>query len=338
MDMKAWLQELHAAKKKKAMPILSFPSHALLGVSVGKIIADSELQAEGMRVIAERTNAYAAVSFMDLSVEAECFGAKVHFSEHEVPTILGRVLETPEDAENLQVPEVGAARSGIYIQAIEKAVARIHDRPVLAGMIGPFSLAARLLDVSEAMMYCYDEPEMMETVLDKVTEFLVAYARAYKQAGSHGIVIAEPVAGMLSPSLAEEFSTPYVKKIVDAVQDDGFIVVYHNCGNNVLKMVDAIVSTGAAAYHYGNAIDLSEMLKKMPSDVLVMGNVDPAGTLCDGTVDKVRRETQVLMEKCCAYANFIPSSGCDMPPLTPWENIEAFFDTVDEFGGNSSCV
>ena len=126
-----------------------------------------------------------------------------------------------------------------------------------------------------------------------------------------------------------------MKKIVDAVQDDEFIVVYHNCGNNVLKMVDAIVSTGAAAYHYGNAIDLLEMLKKMPSNLLVMGNIDPAATLCDGSVEKVKRETQELLEKCSSYANFIPSSGCDMPPLTPWENILAFFETVDEFGGKA---
>ena len=335
MDMKTWLNELHMAKKKKALPILSFPSVSLLDVSVRDLIANSELQAEGMRLIAEKTNAYAAVSFMDLSVEAECFGATVHFSDDEVPTIIGRLIETPEEANKLSVPEVGAARSGVYVEAIKKAVEYIQDRPVLAGMIGPFSLAARLLDVSEAMVYCYDEPEMVETVLEKVTEFLVAYAKAYKAVGAHGIVIAEPVAGMLSPALEEDFSAPYVKKIVDAVQDDNFIVVYHNCGNNVLRMTDSLLSTGAAAYHYGNAIDMLEMMRKMPSDVLVMGNVDPAGTLREGTVEKVKKETQELLEKCNVYPNFIPSSGCDIPPHTPWENIEAFFETVDKFGENS---
>ena len=330
--VKAWLDDLHTSNKKKALPILSFPSVSLLGCSVRELIANSELQAEGMRLIAQKTNAYASVSFMDLSVEAECFGAKVHFSEDEVPTVVGRLLQSPKDVEDLQVPSVGSARSGIYVDAIKKAVERIHDRAILAGMIGPFSLAARLLDVSEAMMYCYDEPEMMERVLDKVTTFLIEYAKAYKAVGAHGVVIAEPVAGMLSPSLEEEFSSPYVKKIVDAVQDDNFIVVYHNCGNNVLKMTESIISTGAKAYHYGNAIDMQEMMEKMPSNVLVMGNVDPAGTLKDGTCEKVRAETLELMQKCSKYKNFIPSSGCDIPPLTPWENIQAFFETVDGFG------
>ena len=333
-DMKAWLLELHSTSKKKALPILSFPSVSLLGVSVRELIANSELQAEGMRLIAEKTNALAAVSFMDLSVEAECFGSTIHFSDEEVPTVIGRLLEEPEDAEKLCVPTVGSARSGIYVEAIKKAVERIHDRPVLAGMIGPFSLAARLMDVSEAMVYCYDEPEMVETVMEKVTEFLVAYAKAYKAAGAHGVVIAEPVAGMLSPALEEEFSAPYVKKIVDAVQDDSFIVVYHNCGNNVLRMTESILTTGAVAYHFGNAIDMEEMMKKMPSNVLVMGNVDPAGTLREGTVEKVQAETLDLLKKCSSYMNFIPSTGCDVPPLTPWENINAFFDTVASFQEN----
>ena len=334
-NMKSWMQDLYTADKKKALPILSFPCVSLLGISVRDLIADSDLQAKGMKLIADRTDALASVSFMDLSVEAECFGSTVHFADDEVPTIIGRVIETPEDADDLTVPTVGCARSGIYIDAIKKAVALIQDRPVLAGMIGPFSLAARLMDVSEAMVYCYDEPEMVETVLEKVTKFLVEYAKAYKAAGAHGVVIAEPVAGMLSPSLEEEFSAPYVKKIVDAVQDDDFIVVYHNCGNNVLRMTESILTTGAAAYHYGNAIDMAEMMKKMPSDVLVMGNVDPAGTLKEGTVEKVKTETLALLEKCGGYPNFIPSSGCDIPPPTPWENIDAFFETVKKFGENS---
>jgi len=45
----------------------------------------------------------------------------------------------------------------------------------------------------------------------------------------------------------------------------------------------------------------------------------------------VRQTTLDIMEKCCQYDNFVISSGCDIPPLTPWENIDAFFAAVDEF-------
>jgi uroporphyrinogen decarboxylase len=311
--------------------MLSFPCVGLMDISVKQLIADADTQARGMQLIAEKTNAAASVSLMDLSVEAECFGATVRFSEDEVPTVTGRLVCDIDEAEALAVPEVGAARSGIYIEAIEKALMLIQDRPVFAGMIGPFSLGARLLDVSEIMMDCYDDPDMVHTVLEKATEFLIAYGSAYKAAGAHGIIMAEPVAGLLSPSLEEEFAAPYVKKIVDALQDDRFLIIYHNCGGNVLSMTDSILSSGAAAYHFGNAIDMKTMIDKLPADTVVMGNIDPAGVLCFGTPESVRKETQELLESCAKYPNFIVSSGCDIPPKTPWENVEAFFDTVEKF-------
>ncbi|MBP3375505.1 MAG: uroporphyrinogen decarboxylase family protein [Clostridia bacterium] len=330
-NMKEWIEGLKGEHKKKAMPILSFPCVSLLGVSVRELISDSELQAEGMKAIALRTNAAAAVSFMDLSLEAECFGAKVVVSDDEVPTVKGRIVSDMDEAEALVVPRVGSGRTDIYIDAIKKATKMITDRPVLAGMIGPFSLAARLLDVTEIMVDCYDDPDMVHTVLEKVTEFLIEYAKAYKAAGANGIVMAEPVSGLLSPSLEEEFSSPYVKRVIDAIQDDDFILIYHNCGGNTPRMVSSFLSFGAAAYHFGNAVDMAEMLEKMPSDVVVMGNVDPAGVLRMGDKATVRQTTLDIMEKCCQYDNFVISSGCDIPPLTPWENIDAFFAAVDEF-------
>ena len=327
--MKQWLADMITADRKIALPILSFPSVSLLGITVRELISDSERQAAGMKLVADRVKAAASVSLMDLSVEAECFGATIRVSDDEVPTVVGRLIHDEEEAEALEVPAVGAARSGLYVDAIRRAVPLITDRPVLAGIIGPFSLAARLLDVTEIMMDCYDEPDMVHTVLDKATTFLVEYAKAYKAAGADGIMMAEPVAGLLSPALEEEFSSPYVKRIVDAVQDDEFVVIYHNCGDNTPRMTESILSTGAAAYHFGNSIDMADMMGRMPADVVVMGNVDPAGVLRQGTPETVRQATLDVMSRCCAYPNFVISSGCDIPPATPWENLDAFFEAVE---------
>ena len=330
--MDLWISEMKEAQKKKAMPILSFPCVSILECTVKDLISDSERQANGMKAIADRTDAAASVSFMDLSVEAEAFGATVCLFDNEVPTIKGRLINHIDEAKALAVPLVGSGRTQIYIDAIKKATAQINDRPVFAGMIGPFSLAARLFDVSEIMMDCYDDPDMVHLVLEKATRFLIDYAKAYKEAGANGIMMAEPVAGLLSPALEEEFSSPYVKQIVDALQNEEFIVIYHNCGDNVPKMMKSILSTGAAAYHFGNVVDMeNDIIAQVPEDTLVMGNIDPVGVLKNGTPESVREATLSLLERCAKYPNFVLSSGCDMPPMTPLENIDAFFNTVDEF-------
>ena len=334
-DMKQWVADTIAAPVKKPMPVLSFPAVQLMGITVRDLISSSEHQAQGMQLVAQRVDSAAAVSLMDLSVEAECFGSEIRVSDDEVPTVIGSIVTDEDEADALAVPEVGAGRTGLYIEAISKAAQAITDRPVFAGVIGPYSLAGRLLDVSEAMVLCYEEPDMVHAVMEKTTAFLIDYCKAYKAAGANGVVMAEPLTGMLSPNLAEEFSHPYVERIVDAVQDDSFAVIYHNCGNNVVLMADAIFGLGAMGYHFGNAIRLADMLPHAPADRLVLGNVDPAGQLRNGTPESIRAATLQVMEDCSRWPNFVPSTGCDVPPMSSWETIDAFFSAVAEFQGRS---
>lgn len=330
-DMKAWLEQLRAAPVKKALPVLSFPAVQRMGITVRQLIGSAEAQARAMELVARHTDAAASVSLMDLSVEAECFGSRIRVFDDEVPTVVGSLVTDGAEAEALAVPPVGAGRTGLCVEAIRLAARQITDRPVLAGAIGPFSLAARLMDVTEAMLYCYDEPEMVHTLLDKVTRFITGYCLAFKEAGANGVVIAEPVAGLLSPALEAEFSGPYVKRIVEAVQDDSFLVIYHNCGGAVIRQIDSILATGAAAYHFGNAIDMAEMMAHIPAGTVAMGNIDPAGQFRNGTPASIREATLKVMEACCRYPNFVISSGCDIPPQARWENIDAFFAAVAEF-------
>ena len=328
--MDEWLKQIRIKKNKRAMPVLTFPAIQLLNTSVEKLISDSNLQSEALKLINQRCHPLAIMGFMDLSVEAEAFGANIRFSEDEVPTVVGSIIKSEEDAINLKVPKVGAKRTRIYFDAMKKAKQEIKDCPVFAGCIGPFSLAGRLLGVSEAMISCYDEPEMVHLVLKKATEFLINYLQAYKDLGIDGVFMAEPLAGILSPNLCDEFSSRYVKEIVSALDDDSFLVAYHNCGNNTLKMVDTILSTGCRLYHFGNAISIEQMLKLMPKDVMVMGNIDPV-SLKDASKEDVIAATNALLEAVGDVDNFVISSGCDIPPLAKWENIDAFMKTAQEY-------
>lgn len=225
LNMKKWVQDCIDAPVKKAMPILSFPGIHLTGLTVEEMVRDGHLQAVCMEAVAKRFDTGAAFSLMDLSVEAEAFGSPIHYSGDEVPTVTAAIIHDEEEAEALRVPEVGEGRTGECVKGIREICGLITDRPVLAGIIGPYSLAGRLLDMTEIMVLCYEEPELVETVLKKTTEFLIKYAKAFKEAGADGIAIAEPAAGLLSPGLIAEFSTPYVKQIRDAVEDDSFMIL-----------------------------------------------------------------------------------------------------------------
>ena len=143
-------------------------------------------------------------------------------------------------------------------------------------------------------------------------------------------MISEPAAGLLPNDDCKAFSSVYVKRIVDAVQDDDFAVILHNCGNGG-HCTEAMTCTGAKGYHFGNKIDMADALKECPSDTLVMGNLDPVGVFKNEMAAEVYAETYSLLEKCGNYGNFVISSGCDVPPGIPFENIGAFYKAVADF-------
>lgn len=335
MNVKAYLWEAAQGKYERALPILSFPAVQRLHVTVDQLVHSAQLQAQAMKTIIDETDSLAAVSLMDLSVEAEAFGASVRFSADEVPAVVGQLISDEEGADALAVPGLDAGRIPLCIEAVKAACEMIGDRPVLAGMIGPFSLTGRLFDVTEVMYACYDEPEAVHKALAKATDFLIAYGDAFKAVGAGGVVMAEPLAGILSPDMMQEFSAPYVKRIIDALQTEDFAVIYHNCGNAANRMLDEIFAQGAAAYHFGNAVDMLEVLQKAPKDALCMGNVDPSSQFAQGTPESIEQASIELMKKCADYPNFLLSSGCDIPAHSKWENIHAFFGALKKMHGEN---
>lgn len=326
MKEKAKKMLLH---KEKTVPILSFPSTQLLNISVRELISSSEMQSCGMQAIAARCNVGASLNMMDLSVEAEAFGAKVRFAENEIPTVVGGVLSDIRKAKDLVVPTVGSGRTGRYIEGVKKAKESIKNIPVFCGVIGPYSLAGHLFDMSELMMECYDNPEQVAILLDKTTQFLIAYIKAFIAAGADGVILAEPAAGMLSPALAADFSTSYVQRIIDAVQSEDFLFCYHNCGNAVVDMIDCLAKLDADIFHFGNAVDLPRVLARLPKDRIVMGNIDPV-LFKTGTPEQIREATEAVYHQCAQYSSFMISSGCDIPAEAKWENIDAYFEKVRE--------
>lgn len=314
--------------KDKTIPILSFPSTQLLGITVRELISSADMQAEGMQAIAEKCNVGAALNMMDLSVEAEAFGAKIRFYDDDVPAVEKGIIDDISDVQSIIVPEIGAGRTQICIDGIKKAKERITDIPVFCGVIGPYSLAGRLFDMTELMMECFDSPDEVKILLSKATEFIIKYIKAFKAVGADGVIMAEPAAGLLSPSLAQEFSMPFVQQIFNEVNSDNFVVCYHNCGNAAGDMLDMIALLNADIIHLGNAINLRKALEVLPKEKIVMGNVNPV-LFRTGTPDDIIDDVHRVSDECSMYENFLISTGCDVPAASKWENINAYFTAVN---------
>lgn len=311
---------------------MNLPGVQLTGSNVRTIAISAACQLECMQALAERFPSAGIVTMMDLSIEAEAFGCRAVFSDEEVPVIPEGIVTDDGAARRLSVPPPGAARTALAIEVARLASASINDRPVFGCVIGPFSLAGRLCGIAPLLSKIRRNPAIIGTLLDKCVDFLSAYARALKSAGLNGVIIAEPVAGLLSPAHCDMFSSQHVRRIVESVQNDGFMAILHNCGN-VSGQIPSMLSTGAIALHVGNSVRMIDVLDQIPPHVIAMGNLNPSGALLTGTPVSVREETLALLNETASRNNFILSSGCDMPLKTPIANIDALFGALREHNG-----
>ena len=329
-NMKEWADGIIAQKDVVAIPVMTHPGIEMIGKTVKEAVTDGIVQYEAIKALADKYPTAAITTIMDLTVEAEAFGADIVFPENEVPSVTGRLLNDEAAIDKLELPALNKGRIPQYLKANMLAAKNITDRPVFAGCIGPYSLAGRLYDMSEIMMLIYINPEAAAQLLRKCSDFILRYCMALKATGVAGVIMAEPAAGLLSNEDCQNYSSAYIKMIVDKVQDENFMVVLHNCGNTG-NCTEAMVESGAGAFHFGNKIDMVEALKVVPADKLAMGNLDPVSLFKAATEEEMYQATMNLLEATKNYPNFVLSSGCDTPPHTPFTNIDAFFRALYDF-------
>ena len=59
--MDEWLKQIRIKKNKRAMPVLTFPAIQLLNTSVEKLISDSNLQSEALKLINQPSHPFATM-------------------------------------------------------------------------------------------------------------------------------------------------------------------------------------------------------------------------------------------------------------------------------------
>ena len=230
----------------------------------------------------------------------------------------------------MALPKAGDGRTAVHLETAGRLASQSDGCPVLGGAIGPLSLAGRLFGVSDVLELSLTNPELLEKLLGKTTQFLIEYMRAFRDQGADGVIMAEPVAGLLSPKGLNRFSSTYIRQIVEKTQSEKFSIVYHNCGAKFVHL-SKILEAGADVFHFGAPMDLGKAIEQVGGPVILSGNLDPSGVFKNGTPQEVAAQTTTLMKLGAGHINFIPSSGCDLPPHTPLENLDAFFQTVSAY-------
>jgi len=231
--------------------------------------------------------------------------------EHPPPYKLDDSPEFPTDfLSRGYIPEL--------IKAVEFLKKEVGDEvPIVAGIIGPFTIAGSLLDSVPLLKATFKSPQKLRPFLDVGEKAGTALARALVDAGADIISCEDMTASpeLIAPKTYKELELEYQRKQFDAIPVP---TILHICGN-----VDAIVEwmgqTGANILSLEPKANAKLARAKCGSDIILMGGMDTATTLYMKDPDTVKQGCEETIEDGIQ----ILAPGCAVAPGTPTENLLA---------------
>ena len=262
----------------------------------------------------------------------------------QAPMITRFPVETEEDAWNLKVPET--EKAGIVPIQIEfnklQAKLEADNKPwKVVTMIdpGPFTLAGNVCTVEKLTKWMFKKPDIVHHLEKMAVDFTVARAQLWKDLfGTDDVLLwtgeATAANQIISPKQFEEFVLPHLKSLHNKLLDLGFKSIFcHICGEqNANLPFWAEVPMGDPGFvSVGHEVDLETAAKYFPNDIIV-GNIEPA-IVQTGTPEEVYQAAKVVIEKGKKIpGGYVFSPGCELPPMSPPENVMAMTNAINDFG------
>ena len=312
-----WVKKTPA---RKVIPLAGYPGVKLGSGMIRENLEDPEHQARSLKSLFDRIEPDGVLPIMDLTVEAQALGVKIQMPDQEAPSVIDHPLRSPSDLESLIVPDPKkSGRMPIYLRVAELLKAILPDAARGCYAIGPFTLPGEMAGVEPLSFLLYENPEFARAAIEFSAQVTAAYLKAQLGAGATFGVILEPTAVILSPKMFNDFCLPVLKKIIQSIPQP---IVLHICGDTD-HLLEGMKNTGAQGLSLDSPVDLPAVARKLPPDLVLIGNLHPVEVMVELSAGEVREKARLLLSAMSGFPNFILSSGCDLPPETPIENIQA---------------
>jgi [methyl-Co(III) methylamine-specific corrinoid protein]:coenzyme M methyltransferase len=267
----------------------------------------------------------------DVSVDATAFGAKTgKESIDRQPAILKAPITDSEQLEHVSIPDpYTAGRAPIVLEAVRILASEMKDVPIICAIVGPFTLAGQLRGSQEAITDVAMRPEFIKGILEKATQWDIAYSKAAIEAGADIITIIDSTSGgdVLGPAQYSEFAYPYQKRVVEGIRGmDGYSIL-HICGKTK-KNMSRMIETGANGISVDQQMDIEWVKQQTKGRAAAIGNVSPTSTLL------FKKPADVMAEArhCIDAGTDILAPGCGFASETPLENMKAMLEAALLFG------
>jgi [methyl-Co(III) methanol-specific corrinoid protein]:coenzyme M methyltransferase len=236
--------------------------------------------------------------------------------DHPPPFNLDDTPEFPDDfLSRGRIPELLKA-----VRILKKELG--NEVPVVAGIIGPFTLAGSLIGTVPILKASFKTPEKMRPWLELGEKAGTTLAKALIDAGADIISCEDMTASpeLIAPKTYLDYELEYQSRQFEAISVPTLL---HICGK-VDSIVEWMEQTGPTVLSLDPKSNPRIVREKCGPDIVLLGGLDVATTLFLHGPDEIKQEA----EKAIAAGIQILAPGCAMGPGTPTKNLLAMLDVA----------
>ena len=271
----------------------------------------------------------AAILFSDILVIAQSLGLQVDMVPGKGPVLQTATTQAEVAALNVENTEEFFRYATPAIKAVKEG---LDNRVPLIGFAGsPWTLLCYMVqgqgsrDFGEAKRFILNEPERAKIMLEKITEATIRYLHIQIDAGCDAVQIFDSWGGMLSPTMYDEFSLPYMTRITEAVKDRVPVILF---AKGAWYALDKLHATGASALGLSWTTPPDHARKICGPNAIFQGNLDPTTLLA--SPDVVARATKKMIDS-FGGCRHIVNLGHGVLPNTTVDSAKAFVETAKAY-------
>jgi uroporphyrinogen decarboxylase len=272
----------------------------------------------------------AAIIFSDILVIPQAMGLTVLLEEGKGP-VLPKVVRTEQDIDELVVTGV-EERLHYVMDALALTRKELNGRVPLIGFAGaPWTLLCYMIEgkgsktFDKAKQFCFTQPDLAHTLLQKITDITIAYLKAQVKAGADLVQVFDSWSGMLSPADFKTFAQPYLIQIADAVSTAAPVILFPKGSWYALG---DLANTSAAGLGLDWSITPQMARSITGGNITLQGNFDPSKLLAP--IPQIKKEVREMIDA-FGPQRYIANLGHGIMPNIPVDHARAFVDAVKEY-------
>lgn len=206
-----------------------------------------------------------------------------------------------------------------------------------------FEIAWYLRGMETFMIDMALNPDLAAYHLDRITSARVEFARRYAAAGCDVLFLGDDIATqlnmMISPSLWRQHIKPRLFSVIQAAKKvrPEILIAYHSDGN-IAKVIPELIEIGVEILNpiQPECMDVLEIKRLYGSKLSFWGALGTQTTLPFGSVSDVKKACLDLIMQVGQGGGLLLAPTHTIEPEVPWDNIQGFLDTVNEYNEKHS--